>query len=191
MQINSSLSTYFPPLKKNPRIGDFFIDLVYLYGHCLYGRMVNFIKIAAMFKFVCATIAIGLCFTAGSQTISRPTSVFEESYGQDGKPMTTKNKVVEGSPMFQEKWFEGKVQLTKGKEFSDALFQFNLATQQLFFKKDSAVFAFTEPLVAFTLNQTQKGKTLSYQFKNGYPAIGKWGSNCISVSYTHLTLPTN
>lgn len=153
--------------------------LVSIDGYCLYGRMVNFKKIAAMLKSLFSTIAIGICFTAASQTISRPNSVFEESYGQDGKPMTTKTRVIDGSPMFQEKWFEGKVQLTKGKEFSDALFQFNLATQQLFFKKDSAVFAFTEPLVAFTLNQTQKGKTLTYQFKNGYPAIGKWGSNCI------------
>lgn len=132
-----------------------------------------------MNKFLLTVLAIGLLATVHSQSISRPTSVFEESYGQDGKPMTSKAKLVEGSPMFQGKWFEGKVVLNKGKEFSDAQFQFNLATQQLFFKKDSTVFAFTEPLVAFTLQQEQKGVLQTYQFKNGYPAIGKWGTNCI------------
>ncbi|OYZ50002.1 MAG: hypothetical protein B7Y15_09535 [Bacteroidetes bacterium 24-39-8] len=70
--------------------------------------MANFSKIAAMLKFLFSFLAIGLCFTAASQTISRANSVFEESYGQDGKPMTTKNRVVEGSAMFQEKWFKGK-----------------------------------------------------------------------------------
>jgi hypothetical protein len=132
-----------------------------------------------MLKSLFSTLAIGLCFTAASQTISRANSVFEESYGQDGKPMTTKNRVVEGSVMFQEKWFKGTVVLTKGKEFKEEAFQFNLATQQLFFKKDSTVFAFTEPLIAFTLYQTTKGVEQAYQFKNGYPAIDKWGSNCI------------
>ncbi|MEY2903050.1 MAG: hypothetical protein RLY89_2156 [Bacteroidota bacterium] len=132
-----------------------------------------------MLKSLFSTIAFGICLTAASQTISRPTSVFEESYGQDGKPMTTKTRVVEGSPMFLEKWFEGKVVLNKGKEFTDAAFQYNLATQQLFFKKDSIVFAFTEPLVSFTLKQEIKGVEQIFQFKNGYPAIGKWGSNCI------------
>jgi hypothetical protein len=139
----------------------------------------NFSKIAAMFKTLMTVLAIGLWVTAESQSISRSNSVFEESYGQDGKPMTGKVKVVEGSPMFLENWFDGKVVLTKGKEFADAQFQFNLATQQLFFKKDSTVFAFTEPLVSFTLKQEQKGEAKSYLFKNGYPAIGKWGSNCI------------
>lgn len=132
-----------------------------------------------MFKPLYFVIALGIGLNAIAQSISRPTSVFEESYGQDGKPMTAKARVVEGSPMFQEKWFEGKVVLTKGKEFSGAQFQFNLATQQLFFKKDSTVFAFTEPLVSFTLSQQQKGVLQSFEFKNGYPAIGKWGSNCI------------
>ncbi|OYU55715.1 MAG: hypothetical protein CFE25_00220 [Chitinophagaceae bacterium BSSC1] len=141
--------------------------------------MANFSKIAIMNKSLLTVLAIGLWASVQSQSISRPTSVFEESYGQDGKPMTGKVKLVEGSPMFQEKWFEGKVVLTKGKEFTDAQFQFNLATQQLFFKKDSTVFAFTEPLVSFTLQQQQKGVAQSFQFKNGYPAIGKWGSNCI------------
>lgn len=141
--------------------------------------MLNFRKIAAMLKSLFSVLAIVVCFTAGSQTISRPTSVFEESYGQDGKPMTTKAKVIEGSPMFQENWFDGKVLLSKGKEFSGARFQFNLATQQLFFKKDSTVFAFTEPLTSFSFTQNSKGSEQVYQFKNGYPAIGKWGSNCI------------
>lgn len=141
--------------------------------------MTNFSKIAAMNKSLLTVIAIGLLATVQAQSISRATNVFEESYGQDGKPMTSKLKLVEGSPMFQEKWFEGKVVMRKGKEFSDAQFQFNLATQQLFFKKDSTVFAFTEPLVSFILKQNQKGVEQTFQFKNGYPAIGKWGSNCI------------
>jgi hypothetical protein len=141
--------------------------------------MANFNQIAAMIKLLFSFFAIGLWVTVQAQSISRANSVFEESYGQDGKPMTTKTRVVEGSPMFQEKWFDGKVVMRKGKEFSDAQFQFNLATQQLFFKKDSTVFAFTEPLVSFTLMQELKGVKQTYQFKNGYPAIGKWGSNCI------------
>lgn len=132
-----------------------------------------------MFKSLLTTLSICFWVAAQSQTISRANSVFEESYGQDGKPMTSKTKVVEGSPMFLEKWFDGKVILTKGKVFSEAQFQFNLATQQLFFKKDSTVFAFTEPLVSFTFKQDQKGIAQSFQFKNGFPAIGKWGSNCI------------
>lgn len=148
-------------------------------GNAHLGRILNLRKIAAMVKSLFAVLTFGICITAHAQSISRPTSVFEESYGQDGKPMTAKVKLVEGSPMFQEKWFDGKVVLTKGKEFSEAQFQFNLATQQLYFKKDSTVFAFMEPLLGFTLKQTQKGTIQSYQFKNGYPAIGKWGSNCI------------
>ncbi len=132
-----------------------------------------------MIKLLFSFLAIGFWVAVQAQSISRANSVFEESYGQDGKPMTTKTRLVEGSPMFLEKWFEGKVVLNKGKEFTDAAFQYNLATQQLFFKKDSTVFAFTEPLVSFTLMHEQKGVKQTYQFKNGYPAIGKWGSNCI------------
>lgn len=143
------------------------------------GRLVNFSKIAAMYKSLLSFLAICLLVSAQAQSISRPTSVFEESYGQDGKPMTAKARVVEGSPMFQDKWFDGKVILSKGKEFSSAAFQFNLATQQLFFKKDSTVFAFTEPLTSFILTQQSNGKDQQFQFKNGYPAIGKWGSNCV------------
>lgn len=132
-----------------------------------------------MFKSLFSLIAICFCVVATAQSISRPTSVFEESYGQDGKPMTTKGKLIEGSPMFQESWFSGKVLLSKGKTFTDALFQYNLATQQLFFKKDTSVFAFTEPLLGFTLKKVENGVEQTYQFKNGYPTIGKFETNCI------------
>jgi len=132
-----------------------------------------------MFKSLFTVIASCLLVVTHAQSISRPTSVFEESYGQDGKPMTTKGKLIECSPMFQESWFSGIVQMNKGKVFTDDLFQYNLATQQLFFKKDTSVFAFTEPLLGFSLTKAEKGVEHTYQFKNGYPPIGKFGTNCI------------
>ncbi len=109
-----------------------------------------------------------------AQTVSSANKVLDESYDLSGKKFASNpNSGVEGSQMLNENWATGVVQLTRGKIFSDALFQFNLVSQQLFIKKDTTVFAFTEQVLAFTLNYQLKGVNRTVVFKNNYPPIEK------------------
>lgn len=106
-----------------------------------------------------------------AQSLDATNNVFNESYGANGKPFAANPNagLVEGSPMLNDNWGSGVVKLANGREFTDALFQFNLVTQKLFFKKDSTVFAFTGPVISFTINYVEKGLNKTVYFKNNYP----------------------
>lgn len=108
-----------------------------------------------------------------AQSLGVSNKAFDESYDASGKPFAKNpNSKVEGSEVLNEKWGKGNVKMTRNKSYNNAELQFNIATQQLLFKKDEAVFAFGDNVLAFTMDYELNGKTVSVYFKNNYPAYG-------------------
>jgi hypothetical protein len=108
-----------------------------------------------------------------AQTLGSVNKAFDESYDASGKPFAKNpNSSVEGIEVLNQNWGKGNVKMTRNKSYDDAELQFNIATQQLFFKKEGTVFAFGDNVLSFTLTYDLNGKSHSVYFKNNYPAVG-------------------
>jgi hypothetical protein len=108
-----------------------------------------------------------------AQSLGSVNKAFNESYDASGKPFAKNpNANVDGSEVLNQNWGKGTVRMTRNKSYEDAELQFNIATQQLFFKKEGTIFAFGDNVLSFTMTYELNGKTRSVYFKNNYPAIG-------------------
>jgi len=113
-----------------------------------------------------------------AQSLGASTKALDESFDISGRKFATNpNNGIEGSPMLNENWATGKVEMLRGKSISDALFQFNLVTGQLFFKKDSTVFALPDQVIAFRLNYREGSKDKQVYFRNNFPAVDQLNQN--------------
>lgn len=107
------------------------------------------------------------------QSLGVANKAFDESYDASGKPFAKNpNSKIEGSEVLNEKWGRGNVTMTRNKSYNNAELQFNIATQQLLFKKDETIFAFGDNVLSFTMEYELNGKMVSVYFKNNYPAYG-------------------
>jgi len=108
-----------------------------------------------------------------AQALGASNKAFDESYDASGKPFAKNpNSKVEGSEVLNEKWGKGNVKMTRNKAYNNAELQYNIATQQLLFKKDGGVFAFGDNVLSFMMDYELNGNTVSVYFKNNYPAYG-------------------
>ncbi len=109
-----------------------------------------------------------------AQTLGLTNKAFDESYDASGKPFAKNpNSNIEGIEVLNQNWGRGDVKLTRNKSYENAELQFNIVTQQLFFKKEGTIFAFGDNVLSFTINYDINGKAKSEYFKNNYPAINK------------------
>lgn len=118
--------------------------------------------------------AILLSSQLHAQSLGGANKAMDESYDASGKPFAKNpNTNIEGSEMLNQEWGMGDVKLTRNQSFNKIELQFNLVTQQLFFKKEGTVFPFGDNVLSFTLNYDWNGKSYSVYYKNNYPAYGK------------------
>ena len=76
---------------------------------------------------------------------------------------------LSGSPMLNENWGTGAVVFTNGKQVTNLPLQFNVQSNQLYFKKDSAVYGFADKVAAFKMIYDDGGNKREVYFKSGYP----------------------
>jgi hypothetical protein len=120
------------------------------------------------------SFVILVCTQLQAQTLGLTNKAFDESYDASGKPFAKNpNSNVEGIEVLNQNWGRGDVKMTRNKSYDNAELQFNIVTQQLFFKKEGAIFAFGDNVLSFTIQYDINGKSKSDYFKNNYPAINK------------------
>jgi hypothetical protein len=120
--------------------------------------------------FSLAFVAIHL----SAQSLGSTNKAFDDTYDAAGKPFAKNpNVIVDGIEVLNQNWGRGNVKMTRNKTYENAELQFNLATQQLFFKKDGYSFAFGDNVVSFTISYDLNGNNQFVYFKNNYPAIGQ------------------
>lgn len=113
---------------------------------------------------LCCQICHGQLITESQNTfflnvydISVRTIIFKNNYD------------IKGTPMFNKDWGKGTVKFFNGRLLKDVSLQFDAFSNELYFKVDSIVFAFVNPVKEFALVYEEKGKKLSALFRNGYP----------------------
>ncbi len=101
------------------------------------------------------------------------TNGFAEAYDIKGKPFTARNMDdIEGTPMLNDSWEKGQVKFMSGPQLTVPELQFNLFTNQLYFRKDNIVYFFGDPISEFKYQyHDEAGNELAF-FRNGYPDNG-------------------
>ncbi|MBI2731595.1 MAG: hypothetical protein HYX40_12760 [Sphingobacteriales bacterium] len=111
-------------------------------------------------------------FSQGYGVIGLNASGMLESYDASGKRIPGNNQTMLGTKMLSEAFVPGVVKFTGQQNAVSLLINFSLLNNQLFFKKDSLLLAFVNPIEEFALVLKENGINKSIQFKNGYPATG-------------------
>ena len=123
------------------------------------------------------TILLSLAFildNANAQSLDDHVSQssFVRAYDISGKPFTDKRlENVEGSPMFSPDWNLGNVTFKNGTTVKDIPLQFNLYDNQVYFRKDTVLLAFVQPVTSFEFAFTDNGVKRLGHFSNGYPFV--------------------
>jgi hypothetical protein len=100
-------------------------------------------------------------------------TAFVEVYDNTGKPLTSTNKEVLGSPFLNETWGKGEVRLKNGFLLKNAELQFDLYDNELHFKKDNIAYKFVDSLKEFAMEFKDGEEMQSVFFRSGYPPIEK------------------
>lgn len=91
-------------------------------------------------------------------------------YDNSGKKIDAGgHSFLSGSPMLNENWGTGAVVFTDGRQVTSLPLQFNVQKNQLYFKKDSAVYGFADKVAAFKMMYDEGGSKREVYFKSGYP----------------------
>ena len=118
-------------------------------------------------------LCIGMlcCLICRGQLITESqNSFFLNVYDISVRTIVFKNNYdIKGTPMFNKDWGKGAVKFFNGRLLRDVSLQFDAFSNELYFKVDSIVFAFVNPVKEFVLEYEEKGKMLSALFRNGYP----------------------
>jgi hypothetical protein len=107
------------------------------------------------------------------QTIDNNNSYQLAAYDIIGRPMTSKDMVAEGSPMLNSNWGKGTVKFKSGYWVKDVELQFNLISNELYFRKNNQAYIFTDPLLEFFLAYEEEGQARTAFYRAGYPSVGK------------------
>ncbi len=80
---------------------------------------------------------------------------------------------IEGTPFLSPAWGKGMLQLNTGKRFTDVSIQFNLVTNELYYKKDNTSIVIASNVIEFVISFQNKGKVEMLYYKSGYPEFEK------------------
>jgi hypothetical protein len=118
-------------------------------------------------------VLLFIAVASKEQTVSYNSSYFVEAYDANGNAFTSKkNPDAEGSPMFFDGWTKGQVRFKNGFLLKEVDLQFNLQYNSPYFRKDSIMYAFVDPIQEFRLFfKTKEGDTV-FLFRCGYPETG-------------------
>ena len=116
-------------------------------------------------------LGIHCCLICHGQLITESqNSFFLNVYDISVRTIIFKNNYdIQGTPMFNKDWGKGTVKFFNGRLLKDVSLQYDAFSNELYFKVDSMVFAFVNPVKEFALEYEEKGKILSALFRNGYP----------------------
>lgn len=89
-----------------------------------------------------------------------------------GKRIPTNNQLVKGTRMISDEFVLGTVKLAGIENKVNLLVNFSLYQNQLFFKKDSLLLAFVNPVEEFSILLKDNGVNKAMTFRAGYPAVG-------------------
>ena len=78
-----------------------------------------------------------------------------------------------GSPFLNPDWGGGTVTYKDGRVFNNVEVQYNLMTNELYFKKAEEIFLFTDTVSSFQVTYSIKDEAKSEKFQAGYPAVEK------------------
>lgn len=108
-----------------------------------------------------------------AQSLGSNSGYTMDAFDIQGKPFTLKKNSIEGSPMLNEKWGKGLVKFKNGYLVKEAVLQFNLELNELYFRKNEQTYSFLDPVREFILAYEENGVPHSVVFRNGYPAFAK------------------
>jgi len=112
-----------------------------------------------------------------SITSQQSTNFMLEAYNIRGRAFVNKDAVnVEGTPLLNTEWGRGEVRFKNGGVVKDIELKFNLERNELYFNNKDQLYLFNDPVVAFTINYTNMGKSLEKTFRNGFPINGRLGN---------------
>ena len=97
-------------------------------------------------------------------------SYYMDVYDNSGKKIDAGgHSFLSGSPMLNDNQGTGSVAFTNGKQVTNLPLQFNVQSNQLYFKKDSSVYGFADKVAAFIMTYDDGGNKREVYFKSGYP----------------------
>lgn len=140
--------------------------------------MLNFagLKYRTMKKILFPVALLIYLLPASAQSVSNNFggTAFADSYDINGTPFTEVNKKeVDGSPFLNEVWGSGSVVMKDGRNFKNIPLQFNLFTNQVYFKKDNITYAFATPVSTCTLSYNdENGVPKTIEIQSGFPEAG-------------------
>ncbi|WCT12436.1 hypothetical protein [Mucilaginibacter jinjuensis] len=90
-----------------------------------------------------------------------------------GTPFTSQVYAeVNGSPYLSSRWVTGNVALKDGQIYKSVEIKYDQVGDQLLFKADNGdSLLFAQPVHEFELPVTEKGKTTTRNYRNGFPAV--------------------
>lgn len=104
-----------------------------------------------------------------SQTVDNNNSYTINAFDINGKVLTNKSTDILGTPMLNSDWGKGWVKFKSGHLIKEIELQFNLAENELYFRKDNLTYAFVDPLSEFELSYLDENTRRTSLFRCGYP----------------------
>ena len=108
-----------------------------------------------------------------AQTVDNNNSYTVNAYDINGKVLTNKTTDVLGTPLLNDEWGKGKVKFKTGQFITNLELQYNLAENELYFKKDNITYAFVDPIEEFELSYQFENEKRFSTFRCGYPLSGE------------------
>lgn len=96
-----------------------------------------------------------------------------DAYDVRGRVFTSTSNEEEANPMLNLKWGKGMVQFSNNFWVKEMDLQFNLAVNELYFRKNDQVYTFADSIREFMLVYADENTSRMVRFRSGYPPQGK------------------
>lgn len=96
-----------------------------------------------------------------------------DAYDVKGRVFTSMPNEEEANPMLNKNWGKGRVQFSNKSWVKEMDLQFNLALNELYFRKNDLVYTFADSIREFFLIYAEDKSSNAVHFRCGYPAQGK------------------
>lgn len=112
-----------------------------------------------------------------AQTDDGKQNYFINAYDVQGAPLKGKPNSVKGSPLLNQNWGTGMVKFKSGQWVKNISLQFNLVSNELYFRNNNETLVFLHPVAEFIMGYEEESKKHAVHFRSGYPAVGSQNEN--------------
>jgi len=130
-----------------------------------------------MKKIIGCSLLLFICATVLSQVVSTDKpgkSVSTITQDETAKPMNPEDYAdIGGTPFLSVAWGKGMLQLNNGTRLTDVDIQFNLVTNELYYKKNKSTIVIANNVLEFVISYQEKGKIEMQYYRSGYPSFEK------------------